>query len=73
MAVIVNDNMSLDQALRMLWREANREGIISTLKDLRYYVKPSAKQHDKKKVWAKTKRRRARRKRQFKNKGYVVG
>ncbi len=73
MAVIVNDSMSIDQALRMLWREANREDIITTLKGLRYYQKPSVERHEKRKVWAKTKSRRARRRRQFKNKGYIVG
>jgi ribosomal protein S21 len=73
MAVIVNDNMSIDQALRMLWREANREGIISTLKLIRYYIKPSFFVHEKTKAWKKTKTRRSRRRRQFRNKGYIVG
>lgn len=73
MSVIVNDGMPIDQALRMLWREANREGVIAKLKELRYYHKPSVARHEKRRVWAKTKRRRARRKRQFRNKGYVVG
>jgi ribosomal protein S21 len=73
MAVIVNDNMSIDQALRMLWREANREDIINTLKDLRYFIKRTFKLHEKKRAWQKTKSRRARRKRQFRNKGYIAG
>ncbi len=72
MAVIVHDDMPIDQALRMLWREANREGIIETLKNRRYHVKKSAIEHEKKRVWAKTKRRRARYKRRFRNKGYGV-
>jgi ribosomal protein S21 len=72
MAVIVsNDNTPIDQALRMLWRESNREQIIDKLKELRYYIKPTTKRHLIKKVWAKTKKRRARVKRKFQNKGYM--
>lgn len=58
MAVIVNDDMPIEQALKMLWREANREGIPDKLKENRYYVPQSAKRHEKRKVWAKMKRRR---------------
>ena len=58
MSVIVNDKMPIDLALRLLWREATREGIIATLQKYRYHVKPSARKHDKKKVFAKRKRRR---------------
>lgn len=72
MAVIVHDDMSIDLALRMLWREANREGIIETLKDNRYYNKPSVARHDHKKIYAKQKRRRAARKRRFKNRGWLI-
>lgn len=72
MAVIVNSNMSIDQALRLLWREVKREGVIETLKDRRYYIKPTTIAHDKRKVWAKTKKRRAAQKRKFRNKGYVA-
>lgn len=72
MAVIVsNDNTPIDQALRMLWRESNREQIIDKLKELRYYIKPTAKRHAIRKIWAKTKKRRARVKRKFQNKGYM--
>lgn len=70
MAVIVNDDMPADLALRMLWREANREGIIEYLKDNRYHVKPSMKRQDKKRVWKKTKRRRRKVNRKFKEKGW---
>lgn len=58
MSVIVNDEMSIDLALRLLWREATREGIIEKLQEKRYYVKPTAVKHAKKKVFAKAKRRR---------------
>lgn len=70
MAVIVHDEMPIDQALRMLWREANREGVIETLKDRRYYVKNTSKVHAVKRLHAKTKRRRARAKRRAANKGH---
>lgn len=72
MAVIVHDDMSIDLALRMLWREANREGIIETLKDNRYYNKPSVANHDQKKIYAKQKRRRAARKRRYRNRGWLI-
>lgn len=70
MAVIVHDDMPVDQALRMLWREANREGIIEKLKEIRYYVKPTSKVHAVKRAHAKTKRRRAHAKRRAANKGH---
>lgn len=59
MSVIVNDKMPIDLALRLLWREATREGIISTLQGNRYHIKNSQKEHTKKRVIEK---RRARRK-----------
>lgn len=58
MSVIVHDDMPIDLALRLLWREATREGVIDKLQTNRYYVKPTAIKHDKKKVWIKTKKRR---------------
>ena len=58
MPVIVNDDMPIDQALKMLWREANRENIPNILQERRYRIKPTAKVHEQKKVWAKMKRRR---------------
>ncbi|MBL8014802.1 MAG: 30S ribosomal protein S21 [Candidatus Doudnabacteria bacterium] len=70
MAVIVHDDMPVDQALRMLWREANREGVIEKLKEIRYYVKPTSIKHTVKRAYAKTKRRRARAKRRAANKGH---
>lgn len=72
MAVIVHDDMPIDQALRMLWREANREGVIEKMKELRYYIKPTTKVHEVRRAFAKTKERRARYKRRFRNKGYGV-
>lgn len=58
MSVIVNDKMPIDLALRLLWREATREGIIQKLQANRYYVSPTSKRHDKRKVHEKAKRRR---------------
>lgn len=57
MSVAVHDEMSLDLALRLLWREATREGVMEKLEERRYYVPKSAKAHAKRKVFAKTKRR----------------
>jgi ribosomal protein S21 len=68
MAVIVNDDMAIDQALRMLWRESNREGVIEKLKENRYYIKPTSKVHAVRRALKKTKTRRARAKRRMRNK-----
>lgn len=66
MPVIVNDDMPIDQALKMLWREANRENIPNVLQSGRYRIKPTTKIHEAKKVWAKMKRRRRQAKRKQK-------
>lgn len=58
MSVIVNDGMSIDLALRLLWREATRENIIEKLQDNRYFVPKTTKVHAKRKIYEKTKRRR---------------
>ncbi|MCA9386422.1 30S ribosomal protein S21 [Candidatus Dojkabacteria bacterium] len=58
MSVIVNNKMPIDLALRLLWREATREGIIQTLKDKRYFVPKTTKKHAVRKVYTKMKRRR---------------
>lgn len=71
MAVIVHDDMSIDLALRMLWREANRELVIDTQKDNRYYVKPTTIRHEKKRVFEKQKRGRRKRRRRMKQRGWV--
>ncbi|GAB4286098.1 MAG: hypothetical protein Kow0081_4110 [Candidatus Dojkabacteria bacterium] len=58
MSVIVDDKMPIDLALRLLWREATREGIIKKLQEIRYYVPKTTKRHNKKKKFAKMKKRR---------------
>ncbi len=67
MSVIVNDEMPLDLALRLLWREATREGIIEKLQEKRYYVKPTATRHAQKKIFAKSKKLRRKRARRARN------
>lgn len=69
MAVIVHDDMAIDQALRMLWREANREGVIEKKKELRYRIKPTSVVHAARRAAKKTKTRRARANRRARNKG----
>jgi ribosomal protein S21 len=69
MSVVVHKDMSIDLALRLLWREAMREGIIETLQERRYYISPSEKRHAKKKVWMKAKK--IRRKLRRRNRGKV--
>jgi len=58
MSVIVTDDMPIDQALKMLWREANRENVPAELQKRRYYVKNTTMKHEESKIWEKTKRRR---------------
>lgn len=71
MSVIVHDDVPIDQALRMLWREAIRENIPEEYEDRRYRIKPTAKKHQFKKEFEKQKRRRrsASRRRRLKGKG----
>lgn len=58
MSVIVNDEMSIDLALRLLWREAMREGVIEKLQEKRYFVGPAVLRHEKKRKFTKAKKRR---------------
>ena len=67
MSVIVHDDMPIDQALKMLWREANRENIPNELLRNRYREKPAQTRHEFNKQWAKMKRRRRRAKRRSQN------
>lgn len=69
MAVIVHDDMPIDQALKMLWREANRENIPAELLKNRYRTKPAAYRHEFRKYWSKIKRRRRSASRKAKLKG----
>jgi ribosomal protein S21 len=57
MSVVVHDDMPIDLALRLLWREATREGVLEKREALRYYAPKSQAKHQKKKVWEKMKRR----------------
>lgn len=72
MSVIVHDQMSVDQALKMLWREANRENIPNELQKNRYRVKKTTQVHEQRKVWAKMKRRRRSAKRKLERKGKIA-
>ncbi|MEP7103511.1 MAG: hypothetical protein ABI721_02255 [Candidatus Dojkabacteria bacterium] len=58
MSVVVHDDMSIDLALRLLWREATREGVLEKREERRFFVPKTAKVHAQKKVFAKMKRRR---------------
>lgn len=72
MSVIVHDDMQVDLALKMLWREGNREKLFDTIQKNRYRVKPSAENHEFRKKWAKMKRRRNAAKRKARRKGIGV-
>ena len=69
MAVIVHDDMPIDQALRMLWRETLRENIPDEYEEDRYRIKPTTKRHEFKKEFAKQKRRRRAAARKLRRKG----
>ena len=72
MSVIVHDDMPIDQALRMLWREAIREGIPETYEKLRYRIKPTQERHEKKKQYEKQKKRRRAATRRLRRKGKLA-
>jgi len=69
MSVIVHDDMPIDQALKMLWREANRENIPVELLKNRYRIKQTNVNHEFRKYWSKIKRRRRSAKRKLDRKG----
>ncbi|HBB64642.1 30S ribosomal protein S21 [candidate division WS6 bacterium RIFOXYD1_FULL_33_8] len=58
MAVIVHANENIDSALKRLHREVMREKILETFRDKVYRVKPSIPDIQKRREWAKMKRRR---------------
>lgn len=58
MAVIVHANENIDSALKRLHREVMREKILETYRDNFYRVKDSEKEIEKRREWAKQKRRR---------------
>jgi len=68
MSVIVNDNTSIDVALRQLWREANREGIFEKLEEIKYYIPKTKRKHEKQKKFIKSKKRRRKLARMIKSK-----
>jgi len=68
MSVIVNDNMPIELALRLLWREATREGIIAKSQENRYFTTKTSNVHETRKKFAKTKRRRRSHTRKLKSK-----
>lgn len=72
MSVIVHDDMPIDQALKMLWRESNREKLPDIVQKNRYRVKPTATRHEFEKQWAKMKRRRASAARKLRRKGIGI-
>jgi ribosomal protein S21 len=69
MSVIVHDDMPIEQALKMLWRESNREKLTDTVQKNRYRIKPSFVRHEFRKQWAKMKRRRRSATRKLRRKG----
>jgi ribosomal protein S21 len=58
-AVIVHQNENIDSALKRLHREVLREKILELFRNRQYRVKKSDLKIEKKRAWAKTKRRRA--------------
>lgn len=69
MSVIVHDDVPIDQALNMLWREAMRENIPEEFQRNRYREKPYEKEHERRKEFAKQKKRRRSASRRMRLKG----
>jgi small subunit ribosomal protein S21 len=61
--VVVQDNESLDRALRRFKRKVQRSGLYSELRKRRFYEKPSAQRKRKREAAIRRERRRQRRKR----------
>ena len=59
--VIVQDNESLDRALRRFKRKVQRSGLYSELRKRRFYEKPSAQRKRKREAAIRRERRRQRR------------
>jgi len=58
MAVIVHANENIDSALKRLHREVMREKILETYRNKAYRIRKSALAIEKRRIWAKMKRRR---------------
>jgi len=58
MSVIVHSTESVDSALKRLHREVLREKILETYRNKAFRIKDSALDAEKRRAWAKTKRRR---------------
>ena len=61
--VVIQDNESLDRALRRFKRKVQRSGLYSELRKRRYYEKPSAQRKRKREAAIRRERRRQRRNR----------
>jgi len=59
--VLVQDNESLDRALRRFKRKVQRSGLYSELRKRRFYEKPSAQRKRKREAAIRRERRRQRR------------
>lgn len=58
MAVIVHANENVDTALKRLHREVLREKVLETAREKAYRVKDVVAEREKRREWAKMKRRR---------------
>ena len=58
MSVIVHANENIDSALKRLHREVMREKILETARDKAYRIKKADLKIQKRREWAKQKRRR---------------
>lgn len=58
MSVIVHSNENIDSALKRLHREVMREKILETYREKVYRIKKSDLEIQKRREWAKMKRRR---------------
>lgn len=71
MSVIVPDGMPIDQALNLLWREANRENIPNEIRKNQFKIKDTEIRHTQRKEYKKRKRRARAAKRKLRRKGQL--
>jgi len=69
MAVVVNGNEPIDQALKRLHREVVRENILEKFKEKRFFIKPTTVGSAIRREFKKQKVKRRKANRKLKNKG----
>jgi len=72
MSVVVYQNEPIENALKRLHREVMIEGILDKVREKQHHIKKSEKNAEKKRIWAKTKKRRRAATRKLRRKGINI-